>query len=91
MEVILVKPSKSLVKRIENRFPGQETSQFAEELDIADAVAEVWPEPPNTKHLHIIVGLSLPQVDSLTRNGDGECFSPSNLSLSYYSLRHLMM
>jgi hypothetical protein len=57
MEVIHVKPSKTLVERIKSQFPGQETSQFAEELDVADSVAEVWPEPPDTKHLHIIVEL----------------------------------
>jgi hypothetical protein len=58
MEVILVRPSKTLFERIESQFPRQETSQFAEELDVADLVAEVWPEPPDIKHLHIIVGLS---------------------------------
>jgi hypothetical protein len=42
MDVILVEPSKALVERIENQFPGQETSQFAEELEIANLVAEVW-------------------------------------------------
>jgi hypothetical protein len=69
MEVILVGPSKTLVKRIEDQFPGQEISQFAEMLEIADSVAEVWPEPPNTKHLHIIVGHRPTLV-----YGGGECF-----------------
>ena len=58
MEVIPFWPSKSLVERIGNRFPGPEISQFTEEfksttesagskLDPADSVADVWPESPN--------------------------------------------
>jgi predicted PhzF superfamily epimerase YddE/YHI9 len=73
MEVIHVKPSKTLVERIKSQFPEQETSQFAEELDVADSVAEVWPEPPDTKHLHIIVGLPSDHAASRLLP-DSECF-----------------
>jgi hypothetical protein len=41
--------------RIGNRVSGPEISQVADEIEPYDSVAEVWPEPPNPKHLHIIV------------------------------------
>lgn len=56
MEDILIKPVTTIVKRIENQFPRQQISRFAERLvEVTDSVAEVWPEQPNPKHLHIIV------------------------------------
>ena len=37
--------------------PGPGFSQFAEELDPFDSVAEVWLEPAPCGHLHIFVSL----------------------------------
>ena len=55
MEDIPLQPSKTLADRIGNEFP--EISQFAEELSPADVVAEVWPEQPNLKYIHIVARL----------------------------------
>lgn len=51
MENILLFPSKTLSERVGNLFRGQQVS----ELDPANFVEEVWPEPPDRKYLHIIV------------------------------------
>ena len=57
MEDILIKPDTTIFERIENHIPAQQFSQFAERMEVADSVAEVWPERPNPQHLHIIVEL----------------------------------
>ena len=73
MKVIPVRPSKTLVERIGNQFPGPEISQFAQELDITYSVAEVWPKPPPFSDLHVFVTFpGAAGSPALIR--EGECF-----------------
>src|SRR2546425_11037937 len=52
-EEILVKPSETLADRI--LLLGKDLTDFADKLDPADDVSEVFGEQPGTKSLHIIV------------------------------------
>src|SRR6267154_1766462 len=79
MAAILIKPARTIVERIDNQFPGQQISQFAEELDETDKIVEVWPKlPPGQLHVIVTMPGEVGNVGELTAHDTGIDFFSSS-------------